>query len=96
VRDLNGYATNAAPGVQLSGPSTLTGTEHYAATVTQRLAGGGTYSAERQVAFNALKAAGYSDAEASAAVARADGYFIDQLGVNMDTVTRIPGNRAAQ
>ncbi len=96
VRNLEGYATNAAPGVQLSGPSTLAGTEHYAATVAQRVAGGGTYAAERQIAFNALKAAGYSDAEAAAAVARADACFIDQLGVNMDTVTRIPGNRAAQ
>jgi len=55
VRDLPGYATNSAPGVQLAGPSTLPGTEHYAATVVQRAAGGGTYGAERQIAFNALK-----------------------------------------
>lgn len=96
VRDLPGYATNAAPGVQLSGPSTLAGTEHYAATVVQRAAGGGTYAAERQIAFNALKAAGFSDSEAAAAVARADNYFIKELGVDIDTQTRIPGNRAGQ
>ena len=96
VRDLPGYSTRAAPGVQLSGPSTLAGTEHYAATVVQRAAGGGTYAAERQIAFNALKAAGFSDADAAAAVARADSYFIKELGIDMDTPTRIPGNRAGQ
>lgn len=62
----------------------------------QRGAGGGTYAAERQIAFNALKAAGYSDAAAASAVARADGYFMNQLGVDMQTQTRIPGNRAGQ
>ncbi len=94
VRDLPGYATNAAPGVQLAGPSTLEGSAHYEATVVQRAAGGGTYGAERQIAYNALKAAGYSDAEAAAEIARADAYFIDQLGVTMETPTRVPGNRA--
>ena len=57
---------------------------------------GEAYAAEHQIAFKALKAAGYTDAEAAAAIARADAYLMDDLGVGMDTTTRIPGNRAKQ
>jgi len=32
IRDLPGYDTNKAPGVQLEGPSTQIGTPHYKAT----------------------------------------------------------------
>ena len=46
VRDLPGYNTNAAPGIQLAGPSNVSGTSHNIATNIQRQAGGGTYAAE--------------------------------------------------
>ena len=92
VRDLPGYDTNAAPGVQLAGPSTAVGSAHYNATQVQRNAVGGTYGEERKIAYDALKAAGYSDSAAAAAVREADDYF-ETFGVLPDTVTRIPGNR---
>ena len=92
VRDLPGYNTNAAPGVQLEGPSTAIGSPHYNATQVQRLTGGGTYGAEREIGRDALLAAGYSEAEAAQAIAEADAYF-ESIGVTLDTPTRIPGNR---
>jgi hypothetical protein len=92
VRDLAGYDTNAARGVQRQGPSTAIGTPHYEATQVQRQAGGGTYGAERSIAYNALRAAGYSDAEIIQAIKEADQYF-NSIGVNENTPTRIPGNR---
>ncbi|MGA2066673.1 MAG: hypothetical protein ABSG86_16980 [Thermoguttaceae bacterium] len=92
VRDLPGYDTNAAPGVQLEGPSTAPGTPHYNATQVQRLPGGGTYGAERQIGYDALRAAGYTDAEATQALEEADEYF-GGIGVDEQTPTRIPGNR---
>jgi len=92
VRDLPGYDTNAAPGVQLDGPSTAMGTPHYNATQAQRLVGGGTYGAERRIAYNALRAAGYSNSEVTQAIEEADRYF-NSIGVNQNTPTRIPGNR---
>jgi RHS repeat-associated protein len=92
VRDLPGYDTNAAPGLHLEGPSTAAGTPHYNATQIQRLPGGGTYGAEREIAYDALRAAGYSDAEAAQAIKEADRYF-NSIGVTNDTPTRIPGNR---
>jgi RHS repeat-associated protein len=93
VRDLPGYDRDDAPAIALRGPSTDPSTEHYRATQAQRQPGGGTYGAERQIAYNSLIAAGKTPAEASAAVARADAYFKDQLGVTDSTPTRIPGNR---
>ncbi|MHB8875584.1 MAG: RHS repeat-associated core domain-containing protein, partial [Myxococcaceae bacterium] len=53
VRDLPGYDTNAAPGVQLKGPANEPGTPHYEATQAQRQAGGGTYAAERRIGYKA-------------------------------------------
>jgi len=50
-------------------------------------------SIERNVAFDSLVAAGYSADEASAEVARADEYFIGELGFGYDSPLRIPGNR---
>ena len=94
VRDVPGYDTNAAPGIQLGRPSNIRGTEHYLATQAQNAALiGGTYGAERQVAYQALIAAGRSPSEAGAALTRADGYFIDQLRMNYYSPTRIPGGR---
>jgi RHS repeat-associated protein len=94
VRDVPGYNTNAAPGIQLEGPSTEIGTEHYLATQVQRTAGiGGTYGAERQVAAMALTAAGLSPEEVADALKRADSYFMDELGLTLDSYLRVPGNR---
>jgi RHS repeat-associated protein len=92
VRHLPGYDTNAAPGVGLPGPSTLRGSPHYNATQVQRLPGGGTYGAERQIGGDALRAAGVDEAKATQAVREADEYF-NLLGIDENTITRIPGNR---
>ncbi|MEY9582010.1 RHS repeat-associated core domain-containing protein [Sinorhizobium fredii] len=92
VRKLEGYRTNAAPGVVLKGPSNLSGTAHNLATAVQRQAGGGTYAAERRIGYKALRAAGFSAETARSAIERADTYF-ESIGVTLDTITRIPGNR---
>jgi hypothetical protein len=77
----------------LSGPSNLPGTPHYAATQLQTNATvRGTFGTERQVAHDALVAAGLSDAEAIRAVQEAQEHFTN-LGVTPDTPTRIPGKR---
>lgn len=93
VRDVPGYSRGQAPAIQLDGPSTTSGTPHYRATRAQDAGAGGTYGAERQVAACSLAAAGCSPAEISDALARADGYFMDQLGLTLDSPLRIPGNR---
>jgi hypothetical protein len=92
VRDLPGYSTKAAPGVQLTGPSTARGTPHYSATQVQRQPGGGTYAAERRIGYKALRRGGLCEAEARQAIQEADGYF-SGIGVGPGTSTRIPGNR---
>jgi hypothetical protein len=92
VRDLPGYSTTTARGVQLPGPSTARGTPHYAATQVQRQSGGGTYATERRIGYKALRRAGYSEAEARQAIQEADNYFFG-IGVQPNTPTRIPGNR---
>ncbi len=94
VRDVEKYDRNKAPAVQLKGPSTTRGTPHFLATQAQRDADvGGTYGAERQVAYDSLIAAGYSSDEAVAAVARADEYFMGELGLTHSSVLRWPGDR---
>jgi RHS repeat-associated protein len=92
VRDLPRYNTNAAPGIQLVGPSNVAGTPHNMATAVQRQAGGGTYAAERRIGYKAMRKAGVSQSDARAAIQQADDYF-GSIGVGPDTVTRIPGNR---
>jgi hypothetical protein len=92
ARDLPGYNTTAARGVQLPGPSTARGTPHYNATQVQRQLGGGTYAAERRIAYKALRRAGYTEVEARRVIQEADDYFYG-IGVRPDTPTRIPGNR---
>jgi RHS repeat-associated protein len=93
VRDLPGYSTSQAPGVQLSGPSTRVGSPHYQATQVQRQRGGGTLAAERRISYKALRKAGLSPEEAAAEIGRADAYFLDELGLSPRTQTRVPGNR---
>jgi hypothetical protein len=92
VKDVPGYSSTGAPGVKLAGPSTESGTQHFAATAVQRQAGGGTYAAERRIAYKALRKAGFSKKQARGALKAADQHF-SQLGVKPDTTTRIPGNR---
>jgi hypothetical protein len=94
VRDVPGYKTRQAPGLQLEGPSNKVGTPHYEATQVQNTAGiGGSYGAERQVAAMAMTAAGFSPEGVAAGVARADAYFIGRLGLTLDSPLRIPGKR---
>ncbi|MGL4998269.1 MAG: hypothetical protein ACRC5T_04810, partial [Cetobacterium sp.] len=92
VQDIPGYNRNEAPTVQLKGPSSEIGTEHYFATQEQRQAGGGTYGVERVKAYRALRKAGVKKEEAKLHIQRADDYF-SELGVTQETQTKIPGNR---
>jgi hypothetical protein len=92
VRDLPGYNTNAAPGAQLPGPASISGTAHHAATQVQRQAGGGSYAAERRIGYKALRRGGLSPEEARSAIQRSDEYF-ESIGVGPTTPTRVPGNR---
>lgn len=81
-----------APAVQLKGPSTAKGSEHYTATQVQRQRGGGTYAAERRIGYKALRKAGVSQSEARSHIQRADDYF-GGLGVTPSTTMRSVGNR---
>jgi RHS repeat-associated protein len=92
VRDLPGYSTSKAPGVKLEGPSWKQGTPHYNATQVQRSSGlrRGTYARERVIGYKALKAAGIPKDAAKQYIRSADKYF-QSIGVNMKTVTRVPG-----
>lgn len=92
MRDLPGYTRSAAPGAELSGPSTRVGSPHYRATRVQDQAGGGTYGAERRIGYKALRRGGMTPDEARTAIEAADDYF-RSLGVTPTTPTRIPGNR---
>jgi hypothetical protein len=92
VRNLPGYNSKLAPGVQLPGPSTAVGSPHYIATQVQRQAGGGTLAAEMRIGYKALRRAGYSEAQARQAIAETETYF-RSIGVTPSTPTRIPGSR---
>lgn len=93
VKDQPGYSHSGAPGVQLAGPPNQPGTPHYVATNVQRQSGGGSYAAERRIGYRALRRAGIDQDEARGHIDRADRYF-ESLGMDLDTTTRIPGNRA--
>jgi hypothetical protein len=92
VRDLPNYESQQAPGVQLFGPSTAIGSNHYVATQIQRQAGGGSLGAERRIGYKALRKAAFSPGEARSAIETADKYF-NSIGASSATPTRIPGNR---
>lgn len=92
VRDIPGYNTQKAPGLQLPGPSTKQGSPHYKATQVQRQAGGGNYGAERRIGYKALREAGVAKPQARQAISEADAHF-QSIGVGPSTKTRIPGNR---
>ncbi|HHC6666811.1 TPA: RHS repeat-associated core domain-containing protein [Vibrio parahaemolyticus] len=92
AKNISGYSRMDAPAIQLNGPSTLKGSEHYIATQVQRQIGGGTYAAERRIGYKALRKAGVSQSEARAHIQRADNYF-GGLGVTSSTQMRQVGNR---
>ncbi|KLU74971.1 DNRLRE domain-containing protein [Clostridium botulinum] len=93
MRNIHGYKRRNAPAIQLKGPANKIGTPHYYATKVQRTAGGGTYGAERRIGYKTLRKAGLSIEEAKNAIRSADKYFMDELGLNLDSITRMPGNR---
>ena len=93
MREIDGYNRFNAPSIQLNGPSTTKGTPHNIATSIQRQSGGGTYGAERRIGYKALRRAGVSADDAKSAISGADKYFMDELGLTLDSPTRIPGNR---
>lgn len=93
VRNLPGYDTNAAPGLQLTGPATTKGSPHFRATQVQRESGGGNYAAERRIGYKALRRAGADSSTARRAIEEADAWFENTLNVDASTPTRIPRNR---
>jgi RHS repeat-associated protein len=92
VRDLPGYNTNAAPGIQLEGPANVKGTPHQMTRPVQRQSGGGTYAAERRIGYKALRRAGVSVLDSRQAISEADNFF-KAIDVKPQTSTRIPGDR---
>ncbi|WP_166839023.1 RHS repeat-associated core domain-containing protein [Rheinheimera pleomorphica] len=92
AKSLPGYNRMDAPAVQLKGPSTAKGSEHYIATQVQRQRGGGTYAAERRIGYKALRRAGLPQSEARSHILRADEYF-EGIGVTPSTSMRSVGNR---
>jgi hypothetical protein len=93
VKELPGYNRMDAPAVQLRGPSTAQGSEHYLATQVQRQKGGGTYASERRIGYKALRKAGISQSDARGYIKQADNYFLGELGLTPNSVTRNVGNR---
>jgi RHS repeat-associated protein len=93
MREISNYNRFDAPAIQLYGPATLKGTPHNIATSIQRQAGGGTYGAERRIGYKALRRAGLSVSDAKNAIRGADRYFMGELRLTLDSITRIPGNR---
>ncbi|MEN9657355.1 MAG: hypothetical protein RL571_820 [Pseudomonadota bacterium] len=92
MQDLPGYSRSTAPAVQLQGPSTTKGSEHYIATQTQREAGGGNYAAERRIGYKAMRKAGITKEQARCLIMRSDEHFTG-IGVTPQTKTRTVGNR---
>ncbi len=74
VRDLHGYRTNSAPGIQLRGPANDLASPHGLTRPIQQQAGGGTYAAERRIGYKTLRRAGVSRAEARSHIRNADEY----------------------
>lgn len=92
AKNLPGYNTNKAPGVQLAGPANKVGTPHNLATAVQRQAGGGTYAAERRIGYKALRKAGISRQDTRQYIQQSDDYF-GGLGVTGSTPMRTVRNR---
>ena len=92
VRDLPGYRTNDAPGIQLRGPANDPTTPHGRTRPIQQQVGGGTYAAERRIGYKTLRRAGVPRAESRSHIRNADRYFAG-LGVGPATPTRPVGDR---
>lgn len=92
VRDLPGYNTRAAPGIQLRGPASDVTSPHGLTRSVQRQPGSGTYGAERRIGYKTLRRAGISRAEARVHIRNADDYFRG-IGVNTGTRTWRPIDR---
>ncbi|WP_196251742.1 RHS repeat-associated core domain-containing protein, partial [Burkholderia glumae] len=88
-----GYSYGGAPAVQLEGPSTRVGSEHYAATTVQRQAGGGTYAAERRIGYKAIRRAGLSSQEARCLITKHVDPYFEKLGFTGDSPMRTVKNR---
>jgi hypothetical protein len=92
VADIFRVTRGSSPAVDI-GKSLRRGTPHWATRGPQRQIGGGTYAAERRIAYKALRKAGFSPKDARYLIEEvADPYFFSR-GVKMDTPTRIPGDR---
>ncbi|MXN32825.1 RHS repeat-associated core domain-containing protein [Delftia sp. CH05] len=87
------YSYTGAPAIQLGGPSTKIGSEHYIATQIQREAGGGTYAAERRIGYKAIRKAGLTEEESKCLfLMHVDPYF-NNLGVTSTTPMQTVANR---
>ncbi len=94
VKNIPGYKYRDAPNVHLKGKANVVGTEHNIATQTQnKTVGGGTYGAERRVAYRALRSAGVSRSDAKIFVRKADEYFMGELKMTLSTPTNYPKTR---
>lgn len=68
--------------------------QHKAANAAQRTAYRfGDYGIERSVAYDAMRSAGYSPAESAFGVALMDVYYLNELGLKINTPTYKPANR---
>ncbi len=92
ARELKGYSRYDALTVQIQGPANKVGTPHYIATQVQGAGGSGTLGIERNIAYKSLRKSGFSVEQSKYLVREADKYFND-LGHNLNSATRVPGNR---
>ena len=95
VKDITGYSRFDAPAIGLSGPSADPNSPHGMTRPAQRMNISGTYGLEKQIAADAMRAAGMSESQMASALARADSYFKGKLGMDDSTPTRTPGDRAS-
>lgn len=95
VREVAGYKKGDAPAIQAGGPSTKVGSEHYNLTYDQSHATkGGTYGIEKNIGLNSIESRlGLSKNDLNTISDYIDDYFIGDLGLNNDSVIKIPGNR---
>jgi hypothetical protein len=91
VQDVVGYSRRVAPSVDLGAINDPLAT-HALTRPAQMRAGGGTYSAERRIAYRALRDAGIPQTPAREMIGVADQYF-ESIGVTRQTPLRIPGDR---
>ena len=89
-----GYSRSTAPTTRLEGGSHAPGSPHDTANKMQAAVPlGGTYGAERDVAYLTLRAAGQSRGQAAANLERADKYFKGDLKMSDSTPLPPPSSR---